>query len=72
MPSQLRAPRLTDRLSRELSPRPRRMAQKVMADASDASDETSLDTAEKGGADRRATRGMRVNFKVITSSGYMA
>jgi len=43
------------------------MAEKVSVGASDTSDETSIDTAEKGGeAPRR--RGMRVNFKVIACS----
>ena len=42
------------------------MAEKVRADVSDTSDETSIDTAEKGEAPRR--RGMRVNFKVIVRS----
>ena len=39
------------------------MAEKLSVGASDTSDETSIDTAEKGG-DGPRRRGMRVNFKV--------
>ena len=43
------------------------MAEKLRADVSDMSDETSIDIAEKGG-DAPRRRGMRVNFKVIIRS----